>query len=169
MSATFCFIIDTDHFAGDFDRQLCGYLTGVVGDCGIGTKAAELFRADTIKYAVDYDKYLGSFIEPDTIMRPVTITPTPGRFNNGLGGHFETGEEEKALKDYKSRCQQLIDLPDMCRESTRLHTYLADWADELESNDLKKWPAYESVAILFRKKPTSDMIRQKSTRTHRFI
>jgi len=40
------FIIDTDQYAGNFEREMCAYLTGTVGECGVGDEFAELFSKE---------------------------------------------------------------------------------------------------------------------------
>ena len=30
------FLIKTDSYAGNFEREMCAYITGVVGECGVG-------------------------------------------------------------------------------------------------------------------------------------
>lgn len=37
----FAFIIDTDSYAGNFEREMCAHITGCVGDCGVGEEFAE--------------------------------------------------------------------------------------------------------------------------------
>ena len=32
----FAFVIDTDSYAGNFEREMCAYLTGHVGECEVG-------------------------------------------------------------------------------------------------------------------------------------
>ncbi|KKK83825.1 hypothetical protein LCGC14_2789530, partial [marine sediment metagenome] len=35
-SDSWIFIIDTDSYAGNFEREMCAYITGRVGECGVG-------------------------------------------------------------------------------------------------------------------------------------
>jgi hypothetical protein len=46
MDPDFGFIIDTDSYAGDFERELCGFITGHYGDCEVGMAMAKLFMKD---------------------------------------------------------------------------------------------------------------------------
>jgi len=39
-------VIDTDQYAGNFERELCAYVTGYVGDCGVGAKYVNKFAKD---------------------------------------------------------------------------------------------------------------------------
>jgi len=38
------FIIDTNEYAGNFEREMCAYCTGQIGDCGVGEEEAEKFE-----------------------------------------------------------------------------------------------------------------------------
>lgn len=40
---SYIFIIDTDEYSGNFERDLCGYITGCVGDCEVGQEYADKF------------------------------------------------------------------------------------------------------------------------------
>jgi len=40
----FIFVIDTDTYAGNFERPMCAYMTGRVGECGVGEEFAEMFK-----------------------------------------------------------------------------------------------------------------------------
>jgi hypothetical protein len=40
----YIFVIDTDAYAGSFERELTAYVTGEVGECGVGRELADLFR-----------------------------------------------------------------------------------------------------------------------------
>ena len=125
----FIFVIDTDAYAGNFERGLCAYITGRLGECEVGEDEAEIFREEV----GDPDE-LFEFIDskPDEdggCLRPVTIFPTPGWFNDGRGGHFREGEEEKAQEHKKTS---------------------PEWKGE-ENTPLLKWPCCNSVAIFFSK------------------
>ena len=40
------FVIDTTQYAGNFEREMCAYITGAVGECGVGDAAAARFMED---------------------------------------------------------------------------------------------------------------------------
>lgn len=42
----FIFVIKTDSYAGNFEREMCGYITGEVGECEMGAKEAAQFKSD---------------------------------------------------------------------------------------------------------------------------
>lgn len=37
------FIIDTNEYAGNFEREMCAFATGQLGECGVGEKDSNLF------------------------------------------------------------------------------------------------------------------------------
>jgi len=38
------FVVDTEQYAGDFERQLVAWMTGQVGECKVGQEEAETAR-----------------------------------------------------------------------------------------------------------------------------
>lgn len=84
-SSCYIFIVDTDTYAGNFEREMTAHCTGHVGDCGVGNSYAEKFQEECPK---EY-KALGLLIEqqPDEHgnSRPASIYVTPGFWNDGLG------------------------------------------------------------------------------------
>lgn len=96
------FIIDTDQYAGNFERELTAYCTGIVGDCHVG----EEFLDEKISPGI-FDNVLDLFenaveMVPDEeygYMRSTTIYPTPGYYNDGKGNHIK-GEPPKGQEGY---------------------------------------------------------------------
>jgi hypothetical protein len=37
----YAFVIDTDQYAGNFEREMTAYLTGRIGQCGVGDNMIE--------------------------------------------------------------------------------------------------------------------------------
>lgn len=94
-------VIDTEQYSGNFEREMCAYVTGQFGDCGVGSELVDAYSS-SIKHlswwdehtcAEDDDKGYGCY-------RPASIWTTPGWFNNGMGGHFKDTlrNEVKATK-----------------------------------------------------------------------
>lgn len=53
------FLIETNQYAGNFERQLCAYLTGHYGECGIGVERVnedirKIFEDDVIRFSDEY-------------------------------------------------------------------------------------------------------------------
>lgn len=102
-SLMYIFCVDTEQYAGNFERKLCAYMTGAVADCGVGfpeardwyiniakqewMKEAPYTSYDLVRGAEDWDGFVNiqtmSDDEGGGILRPCTIIPTPGQFNQG--------------------------------------------------------------------------------------
>ena len=132
--------IDTNEYAGNFEREMCAFVTGQVGECGVGE---ELVKEAQEELAQDTFNNTGEWIEEHIVSepddsdcpccRPCSIWPTPGRVNNGSGAHFN---EQELPKEYS-------------------------WQGV-------HWPAYESVAIFFDEVPPKEVMEVIVERAKRF-
>lgn len=155
MSESYVFIIDTNQYAGNFERDMCAFCTGQIGDCGVGEEGKDDFLD---KVGQDMFELMDKLVEhnPDEhgTCRPCAIEPTPGFFNNGLGGEFKDGQEKDALIARNAYCdEQTSDL---------------DFYKEITQEPLTKHPAYLSVAIYFRAKPSQEVIDMIKERAQKF-
>lgn len=130
MGRRFVFVVDTESYAGSFERELCGYLTGRFDDPPThGDVEAEIAWRELPPEAKEYfDRHVMICLEqPDDVPThtPVVIWPTPGWYNNGRGTHIKGKPTEEQLKE--------------CWQG-------------------KPWPAYFSVGIFFDERPPDPMI-----------
>lgn len=134
------FVIDTDSYSGNFNREVCGYVAGV-DDGTHGGREAEVAREEIGEAMLEWleDNVL-FFPESNGFPRCAHLYPTAGWFNHGMGGHFRDGQEEEALEDHRKEV----------REYREQHPGALKGLDE---NVLKKCPAYMSVVIWFGKEP----------------
>lgn len=173
-------VIDTQQYAGNFEREMCAYVTGQVGECGVGAGLAEEYQ-DTIKYLDWWNEHIVHERDDSDYgcYRPASIFPTIGWFNNGLGGHYKDTPEnqQKALeaaiqsmKDYnkpyieqiKKRIEENNFDPDSkkggwtkqaCERELKQKTI-----DDIERvSKLAKYPAYMSVAIFVDEFPPQEV------------
>ena len=72
------FVIDTDAYAGNFDRELTAWCTGVVGTCGVGVAYAVRCRKDFPQWVAYCKEWLSQETGGYGGERPSTIFPTPG-------------------------------------------------------------------------------------------
>jgi len=190
--APFLFVVDTTDYAGNFERELCAYITGRVGECGKGQDQAKDFVEET-----GLQPFENVMDEPDEhgCHRPAAIYATPGWFNHGHGEHFEDTQEGEAsgLIAYRVAVQKY-------RGNSLYHSYLRLWvrgdADQVaplkkagwtletlekrceheekfiaEANALTKvhkHPAFLSVAISFSSAPTRDQLALMKARAYHF-
>lgn len=79
-------IIDTNKYSGNFEREMTGFVLGVIGDCEVGLKEATQFAEQTP--FPDYNPFedMCSYVADDHgCQRPCAISSTPGRVNDGTG------------------------------------------------------------------------------------
>lgn len=97
----YVFLIDTDEYAGNFERAMCAYCTGMLGECKVGKEEKDKFRQ---KYGLNFMTKLSEMIEsrPDDngTHRPTTIYSTPGYFNNGMGEEYKEEEWKEGMNKY---------------------------------------------------------------------
>lgn len=92
--APFAFIVDTNTYAGNFERPLCAHITGQVGECGVGEKYAAVARTEIPTDVLTwFDNHVVQVPDEHNYRRPVSIWPTPGWFNHGMGGHYRDGHD----------------------------------------------------------------------------
>jgi hypothetical protein len=42
----YIFVVDTEEYAGNFEREMCAYATGMTGECGVGYEGAKQYAED---------------------------------------------------------------------------------------------------------------------------
>ena len=176
------FVIDTNEYSGNFERELCAYITGHVGECEVGEEYADMYLSEfgTALVGVQYksDEY--------NCLRPVEIYPTPNKWNNGVGEHFENGQEGEALKHYKKyykrdklnsilhyekikdKASIFMTIEEIDKEINKLKESIRK-LENLTTTDVKKYPAYESVVIYFDEPLEEFTINQLKERTKDFF
>lgn len=94
------FIIDTNLYSGNFDRQMCAFVTGQIGECSVGKEYIEdaedlqdEFPSMDVPRIMEWmEENILQVMDEDGICRPCTIETTPGRTNNGYGKHSDIAE-----------------------------------------------------------------------------
>lgn len=95
-------VVDTEQYSGNFERQMCAYLTGQVGECGVGQGFVEKYSQD-IKNLEWWEKNIYQKADEYGCYRPVELYPTEGWLNNGMGKCFkQTEQDEKGYPAYLS-------------------------------------------------------------------
>jgi hypothetical protein len=85
--APYVFVVDTDHYAGNFERPMVAYMTGAVGECEVGQEEADLFEENGL--FLELTDKTSHELDDHGCARPASIWTTPGRYNNGNGKHFD--------------------------------------------------------------------------------
>ena len=94
MKKEYKIIIDTENHAGNFEREICAYITGQFGECHVGEDIAEMSEENIKHFDWFKEHVLHKQDEDDEYMhRPASVSPTPGFYNNGRGGIFRNEDE----------------------------------------------------------------------------
>lgn len=121
------FVIHTDAYSGNFERELCAYITGQVGDCGVGEDLASDFLDEVGDEQADlFSEIIGSKTDDRGCARPCEIYATPGRLNDGVGNLYDAKEGETGWPAYESVAIYFDEMPsqeqiDLMKERT--HEY----------------------------------------------
>ena len=103
MSEQIIFVVHTDSYSGNFERDLCAYITGQIGECGVGDDMARDFIEDEGDETAElFGEIVNQVQDENGIWRPCEIYPTPGRLNNGMGKNFDAKEGEIGYPAYES-------------------------------------------------------------------
>ena len=170
-------IIDTDKYAGNFERQLTAFCTGA-DDGSHGEPEGNDFRywLEDEEKTSKWEKLVTSCNDEDIgYPRVCTIWPTTGRYNNGSGFHYDAGadETEPRAKAKESAINYFTPLIKVCEDRLDNEDFQEDnggrgWTKEVSERTIAgylesiakagtgsvQYPAYESVAIFLSEKPT---------------
>lgn len=148
MNNGYILVIDTDSYSGNFNRELIAYTTGNgLSDDALGEIPDELIDEIDSKMNTGGGDFESMF-------------PTPGWFNNGVGGEFRDGEDEKAKRHhdeyYKYKAKQI---PEMCNAwswpKESIDRELKSVTDQI--GKLNKCAAFLSVGIYFTEMISDDL------------
>lgn len=106
-SNSYTFVVDTNKYSGNFCREMCAYMTGRIGTCGVGSEEQEMFLKeleldeddlgpfrehtdihsnDPSKATVSYDDdIIGMESDENGVKRPCKEVSNPGWASNGKG------------------------------------------------------------------------------------
>lgn len=156
-------VVDTNHYAGNFERPMVAWMTGCSGDCGAGKEIAEKAEEDLAVEAIS-DLVMSTADDHGT-RRPATIWPTPGFFNDGMGGHYQDDTDPKLVEETYLRSVRDYAENHIMR-SYEDKEYSKAEADKFIAERPKagRHPAYKSVAVAFRDRPTDDQFRFMAAR-----
>jgi len=102
----YMFVIDTTLYAGNFEREMCAYMTALTGDCGKGEDEAELaYKEIPGKIRDDLADRIMSPPDEYGVCRPVSIYQSPGKNNDYRSLAIAFGERPsmKIIKFLKDR------------------------------------------------------------------
>lgn len=133
----FILAIDTTEHAGSFEREMCAFCTGQVGECEIGSKQADAFNAWYAASHGDgnpFDVIVDLVMDDTGILRPCVKLPTPGRWSDGLGRHFDDADLDPAKGQMKYPALETVGIYFNSRPSQRLRDIVITRAWEFCQN-----------------------------------
>lgn len=74
----FVFVIDTDSYSGNFEREMCAYITGQIGECEVGKEQAQVSKKELLK---DHHQWFESYVaqvSDNGCYRPCDVWDTQG-------------------------------------------------------------------------------------------
>lgn len=78
--SNYAFVVHTDSYAGNFERDMCAFITGVVGECGVGIESID----EKVDYEIVQD-IIASYPDEHGCCRPVTICNTSDQWKEEAG------------------------------------------------------------------------------------
>jgi hypothetical protein len=106
ISVEMMFVVDTTAYAGNFEREMTAFMTGMLDESGKGKLEAEQFRefleGEYGETRNIFDDLVVMRPHEEYGDRPCIIYPTPGRLNDGRGKHYDAKEGEKGWPAYES-------------------------------------------------------------------
>jgi hypothetical protein len=99
-------VIDTNQYAGNFERQMCAFITGQIGDCGVGAELARKAEKE-LRHGGWFEGNIASEIDDHGNFRPTSMWPSPaGNSCNGVAIFLEEFPPEDVLAEMVERAKQ---------------------------------------------------------------
>ena len=166
----FAFCIDTNAYAGNFVREMCAYITGVIGECGVGEDLAGFAHKELSEEAMAFfDDAVLAVADEHGCHRPASIFPTPGFFNDGHGACYPDEDLEKRHDEIVARAKERITKDAERYKDGPNHWIYVERAADAEKFTLNKFPAYQSVCIFFGEEPPDEIIILMEERAQKYI
>jgi hypothetical protein len=160
MEEKYLLIIDTEEYAGNFERQLCGYVTGQADYDTQGKEEADIFLNEVdADIANWFEENIVSITDVNGNDQFVKLSPTPGWFNDGVGNHYKNGCDPLLVVKKYNKIQKKYKEKYPNSSSCELVTSI---------DEIVKYPAYMSIEIMFYKKPSNIIIDLVAERARKF-
>lgn len=167
-------IVDTDSYSGNFERELCAFLTGQLGEAELAQ--GFISEPKPITFKDWWSENTIHLKDEDDMVSPFKIWETPGWFNNGLGKNYrDTPENEiiavqeavKFMKNYVAgrmqEAQQRLESKNFDAHPTgfteeNCHTVIESCLNDIERvSVLTKFSSYQSIAIFVKDYPPENV------------
>lgn len=164
-------VFDVNKYAGNFERQMVAYITGIVGDCGAGIKESNSFKEEC------GDLNFGGVVRqvPDEhgCYRPASIVPSPYYWNDGMGNchpNTKQSDDPSVVSKHKKSLQDRAD------HVKKVYSHMPEYAEQEYQRVLKDefnqkihhFPAYMSVICFLFDEPDSETLDTMVDRAKKF-
>jgi hypothetical protein len=92
LETIYWFVIDTNRYAGNFERELCAFVTGRYGDCEVGQEVAERVLSEVSGMLDWTEDAICQIPDENGVCRPVRIEQTPGWVQDRDGNCYPEGQ-----------------------------------------------------------------------------
>lgn len=125
---TYIIAIDTDSYAGNFEREMCAYITNQVGGCGVGQEIAEAYLTEYSEWFADHIRQEDE--EHDNCYRPCALARYNGQPNT-VEIFMDELPPDEVLASIIERAQHY------CAEHSRLHNAIQKWTRVTTIEDVR--------------------------------
>ncbi len=174
-------IVDTENYSGNFERELCTYVTGQTNEY------EEDVSSDDIAHIDWWNAHIRPVKHEEYGMVVTQIWKTEGWFNNGNGSHYrDDGTHEQEAVEASVKSMEAYQAPHIAQAQARINS--GDYGEERlgwnkesceraiegykasidRCRTLTKWPAYMSVAISVDAVPPDDVWKEFQARAKDF-
>lgn len=176
-------VVDTNAYAGNFERELCAYATGQLDE----TRRGERVLTSDQQPPVHSDWWAEHVVQEATAhdtLSPVEIAITPGWINNGHGGcYLDLPENHEPARAAAKEAAKAFHAPaiEKARRQLASGVYEQNWDEagcrrtiEAAENSIatagdRFYPAYLSVAIAVDETPPKDVLEEFRDRVETFF
>ena len=166
--------IDTDTFAGSFEREMCAWITGQYGECTVGDDLAALAQTEMPPEFKEWcENNVAQVPDDSSCSRPCAIQPTPGWFNDGMGHNYRLAEwgTPRVKEVYEKACRDYAEKAPLSYVE-HLRPKVTERAQERLTEQLTHGPgkhsAYMSVGIFLNEEPSVAMFALMVERAHEY-
>lgn len=96
-------VIQTNLYSGNFEREMCAYITGSYGECEVGEEIADMVNHDL---EIPLYEYTDSLMDDNGCRRPVSIYMNENHEYNDVIIFFETRPTDEMMKMVRERAEK---------------------------------------------------------------
>lgn len=184
------FVIDTDLYAGNFEREMCAYITGCIGECEVGEEFAQLYLQETGEKRSQFEDLTEQRPDDNGCRRPTSIYQTKGWLFDGDDGAVPETEFDQETANEKYRLHTASYEQDQLARVEKIDVNNKEyqrvgWTEESKSKEIDRLKKeivrclsektvcprrnpYNSVAIFFENTPSDAHIAIMKERAGKF-